>query len=635
MARWTYRTLRQFAWITVTAGYSGLAALAGDAGIPLQDQNAGQSDANQAVYLPYAQFNIPFNLDQVGTQPSSVHLYVSTDQGASWQLHGRSAPTSKHFEFRAAAEGEYLFTVHTMDSAGVSFPSPSPPLRVLVDTTKPQATIQADLDHNGSLIVDLKVWDLNLNPQSALLRVRTEKDSGWREVPVEHLVPNGDRYEGQIELVLPSCREVLIVFSVMDLAKNATEASFRYSMPRTAVGPSDMQLASTRPGANLPGTNLAEANLPGANPAGANSPGDSLPGDSLPGAVSWDPDSERKFMDRYRSANATGSQFTAPGGPHRTETVGAYPTAPMQGTHQGTSMGPGKLAGNQSALLLDPVPHSSRPKNVDIEEIPAPELMPSPVVQESNDLALHGSAERNHQLDSSIEKQAAELGIPLEEPVLTEQPSGPLNPYFCKTRTFSLDYSADALGGTLLSEVELWGTEDQGQNWQKWGTDPDRTSPFDVRVGNDGLFGFRMVIVGQDGQVVGQPKSGDTADVWIYVDSEAPTCKITRAVYGEGSDKGMLVIDYHCIDSQLADQPISLYYSTHRDGPWTEFASGIKNTGLYLWKVDPNVPNQVFLKLEVVDKAGNTAEHRMDLPIDIRGLAPRGRIQGFRPIVVP
>ena len=61
----------------------------------------------------------------------------------------------------------------------------------------------------------------------------------------------------------------------------------------------------------------------------------------------------------------------------------------------------------------------------------------------------------------------------------------------------------------------------------------------------------------------------------------------------------------------------------------------MKNTGLYLWKADAALPSRVYLKLEAVDKSGNTGIHRLELPIDTKGLAPRGRIQGIRPIVSP
>ena len=207
--------------------------------------------------------------------------------------------------------------------------------------------------------------------------------------------------------------------------------------------------------------------------------------------------------------------------------------------------------------------------------------------------------------------------------------------FHCSSRSFSLDYSLNAAAGSALADVELWGTEDGGSTWQKWGSDPDRQSPFDVQVANDGLFGFRMVIVSQNGKVSNKPKNGDSADAWINVDMGKPSTKITRAVYGDGHEAGMLVIDYTCSDDNLHDRPITLSYSETQNGPWVTVASGLKNTGIYLWKADSNLPENIFLKLEAVDKAGNVGVHTLDLPINVQGLSPRGRIQGFRPITNP
>ena len=90
-----------------------------------------------------------------------------------------------------------------------------------------------------------------------------------------------------------------------------------------------------------------------------------------------------------------------------------------------------------------------------------------------------------------------------------------------------------------------------------------------------------------------------------------------------------------CTDDNLHERPITLSYSETQSGPWVTLASGLKNTGIYLWKADSNLPENIFLRLEAVDKAGNVGTHTLDLPINVQGLSPRGRIQGFRPISNP
>jgi|GEM_PF-496200 len=213
-------------------------------------------------------------------------------------------------------------------------------------------------------------------------------------------------------------------------------------------------------------------------------------------------------------------------------------------------------------------------------------------------------------------------------------PMGPTeqNTYYSRAKSFSLDYDIDITRGSAVSNIELWGTMDDGKTWSKWGEDEDRESPFDIRVDEEGMFGFRVVIVGSNLVASNQPRSGDPADAWIYVDTKAPDVKIISAVYGAGTEAGHLVIDYACADEQLIDRPISISFSDRRDGPWTTVASGLKNTGRYLWPAEPNLPKRIYLRMEAVDRAANIGVYRLDLPIDVEGLTPRGRIKGFRPI---
>ena len=76
---------------------------------------------------------------------------------------------------------------------------------------------------------------------------------------------------------------------------------------------------------------------------------------------------------------------------------------------------------------------------------------------------------------------------------------------------------------------------------------------------------------------------------------------------------------------------MTLSLSEKPDGPWTPFASGLPNTGQYLWRVDSRVPAQFYLQLEVRDEAGNVAVHRLTDPLQSAGLTPKGSVRGFAP----
>ncbi|MFK7734550.1 MAG: hypothetical protein AB8B50_00890 [Pirellulaceae bacterium] len=540
------------------------------------------------TYLSSPTFKIPFDVDGHKAELSEVQLWVSTDDGKNWQMHGAQAPNKKHFEFRAAAEGLYLFSVQTMDHDGNAFPSQSPPLRVYVDTSKPMSAVRADVDGEGRLVVEVRVADENLVSSTAILKARTDRDPSWQPIQMGAFNKVGEMLQSRTILDLPPCREVGLVFAVRDEANNQGESTYQYTMPRTAAGEKDLKLASTPKG------QLNQTIQVLSQPA----PDDSKAGPNFENAKAWTPSSQ--------GSSLANSNMRAPNVAEK-----KAQRTPPRPTITGQLQGPGQLASSGSTLSLE---SSAGDGATRLEELPAPDPTRSTAKRTQAELRVQEPPAEIAQRDSG-EGTAVDRA------------------FHCKSRAFSLDYSVEALGGTTLSEIELWGTEDGGRTWEVWGQDPDRQSPFDVEVGNNGLFGFRMVLVGKNGLVSNRPKAGDAADVWINVDTDAPSSKIMRAVYGEGPEDGMLVIDYKCSDGHLVDRPVALSYSEGLDGPWTSITTGMKNTGIYLWKAGAQVPEQIYLKLEVTDKAGNVGVHRLDVPIDTKGLAPRGRIQGFRPIL--
>lgn len=200
------------------------------------------------------------------------------------------------------------------------------------------------------------------------------------------------------------------------------------------------------------------------------------------------------------------------------------------------------------------------------------------------------------------------------------------------SKRFRLNYGIDAIDPSGVDKVVLWITRNDGQTWKTWGTDPDRRSPFPVETVEDGRYGFRIVVKSRDGLTGQGPSSGDDADIWITVDTEAPLVQITSAPYGRGPEAGRLVINFKASDSFLTLRPIKLSYAANPDGPWEVIEDGVRNQERYLWKVGREVPEQIFLKIEAVDRAGNVGVHRLSQPVDVSGLVPRGTIHGVTPV---
>ena len=272
---------------------------------------------------------------------------------------------------------------------------------------------------------------------------------------------------------------------------------------------------------------------------------------------------------------------------------------------------------------------SSSPRPAQSEALPPPratgETLPPPAkVEETIDRGQEPGV-RSQELVGPIESNAEAI-TPLGETV--SAPPGS-RPRLTSSRRFSLDYDVESVGPEGLADVELWGTSDGARTWMKWGSDPDKQSPFDVEVGAESVYGFKVVIVGKSGLASTAPQAGDAADIWVGVDLTRPKARLVSAAYGQGDAAGKLDIRWEAADDHLGGRPITLAISDRPDAAFTPIASGLPNSGQYFWEFDPRSPRQIYLRLEVRDDAGNVAVDQLTEPIKVEGLQPKGRIRSF------
>ena len=292
------------------------------------------------------------------------------------------------------------------------------------------------------------------------------------------------------------------------------------------------------------------------------------------------------------------------------------PASPMQigegfGLNSSHASIPGGVAESKSASeprtvaeAMRPITEESAVAKLQQEQIPAPKP--------------HAEVERyRSERASSLESKSAMQRAPVR---------------FSDSERFSLEYELEAVGSQGVEAIELYGSLDHGRTWSLWGQDPNRSSPFDIETKGEGVFGFRIVVVGGNGLASPRPLAGESPDIFVVVDRTRPSIRITGARYGEGDRTGGLVIRYECNDTNLPRRPIGLAFSGSPDGPWTTIAAGLENTGEYVWRADPNLPRQLYLRIDGTDQAGNVGTYILDQPIDTQGLAPRARIRGFQPM---
>ena len=207
----------------------------------------------------------------------------------------------------------------------------------------------------------------------------------------------------------------------------------------------------------------------------------------------------------------------------------------------------------------------------------------------------------------------------------TEEPV--FHPRISATPNFELVYDVYGVRPNEGRRVELWYTRDRGRSWELYGRDPDHQSPMAVRVQAEGLYGFQLTVDTGRGQAPVPPQPGAEPDVWVIVDWTKPTARINRVVVPRDAASRDITIEWTAHDTGLlADAPISISYADSPHGPWTYIAKNISNSGVYYWRFDRRLPQDLFFRLEVRDVVGNVAAHVYD------GLGgPRSRIVDVRP----
>jgi hypothetical protein len=204
-------------------------------------------------------------------------------------------------------------------------------------------------------------------------------------------------------------------------------------------------------------------------------------------------------------------------------------------------------------------------------------------------------------------------------------PGGPGNVMHVKSKTFQLTYQLDneTVGPSKVERVDIWRIH-QGRDWQKCRETGTPEGPASVTVDETGRWGFRLIPRSGVGLAERDPQRGDTPDIWVEVDDQAPKVKITNVAVGQGPDSGTLTVTWTASDTFLAYQPITISYATDPKGRWETLAKNQPHSGIYTCKPqDLTLPYQFYLKIEAVDEAGNVGEDKWSQPVKVDLKIPR------------
>ena len=213
------------------------------------DTAAAQAPAGpQVVHSNRETFRIPFAAsaaDLAAAGATEARLLVSTDGGRQWHEGGRAEPGSGGFRYAAPADGDYWFSVLTVDAAGQPAPAEVaivPQLHVRMDRVAPAVTLAAAPAGDGTVAVSWAVNDAAANP--ATLTATFTPDGGAPQA-----VPVAKGLNGSFRI--PAARSAgTVTVSATDAAGNVGTAS-----GRTDGAPTDD--ARTTPSATPPANRQA------------------------------------------------------------------------------------------------------------------------------------------------------------------------------------------------------------------------------------------------------------------------------------------------------------------------------------------------------------------------------------------
>lgn len=593
----------------ITAVYADQASFAQGPGTPsyTASNSAGMpfSDSVPRFVRNKRELSIPFGVNSPGLQASVVELYVSRNRGQEWGIVARQSAGSNEFRFSAPDDGTYWFATRTVDASGNTYPAGAKmaaQLEIVVDTSLPELTMTADADASGLVTLDYAILDLSAANENLQLHYMIDTDrTQWHPVDTSRHTTQRDSngaVHGRIAFQpVADYRYINLRLMAVDQAGNQSVQNRQLEKPRLArsaeTGDSGYAVRSPEP---------PSLTHNATQPVGQyNNPGEA----GYSNAIAYNGNLRGLLPERNLPApKATANDFP--------NTVGAIPVSQ-----------PNLFAQQQT----EPATPSSVMRPINIEQVPTPSGSADPI-QNQPSLAAPQQQQPTQQPYTSSPVDASNVPTPaVPTPAVPES-----EVLHRRSQQFSLHYEVDAVGSKGIRAVELWSTTDGGQTWGVRGADPDNESPFDIETEGPGLYGFGIVVVGGNGLTSPVPQPGEAPQIWVRVDTQSPLVRLISARYGEGDETGALVIEYSCSDDNLIPRPVSLSFSETPAGPWTTIATGLENTGRYVWPADPRLPRQIYLRIEGQDLAGNIGIEARDTPVAVQGLAPRARIKGLEDI---
>ena len=547
--------------------------------------------APQPIPTNKTRFRIPFKIDPAALQrlnARELQLHVSRDGGVTWELAQALPPDQAKFEYQSVGDGEYRFAVKTLDGRNQLHPPTGQyetGLIVQVDTLVPLLELSLQQLAPGKVQLTWNAADAHLDVSTLKLEYAQPGSQEWEPIEVT------PKASGQIPWNVTQQGQVRVRGTIADMASNVGKGQTQMQVIPVGDPAPKPKPARRVPIAGLDGSEHVSITPPAASgyrpPPVQGMPSAMPPNAVLPDLVQPDP-----LRPDARIGASTGAA----------ETAGDY-RGPVITPFGGTTISPGEQFVNGN--------NESRPEITKDRwgDLPGPAAtQPNPTQQEFAVQQPYPMQQQNP--------------VPQPNPALRN--AGP--PRVVNSRRFQVGYTVDDVGPSGIGAVELFITQDQGRKWWKYGNDPDRRSPIDVEVPQDGEYGFSIRVRSGVGLTNVPPLPGELPSIIVAVDQTPPTVELVSAQQGQGANSNRVQIRWRIADEHPAGKPVAVYYSATRNGPWEAISGWTDDHGGLEWPVAPGSPPQFYVRVVARDMAGNTAKAESPQPILVDLSRPTARI---------
>lgn len=266
------------------------------------------------------------------------------------------------------------------------------------------------------------------------------------------------------------------------------------------------------------------------------------------------------------------------------------------------------------------MPEAAKPDVVVAQPSPAPP--PAPVRAAS---ASHADSKAPALISGDLTAEASEehmTGKMPEGPAAAKAEGESSRLQYLRNRRMRLDYEVRGAGPSGIAAVDLWYTRD-GRQWTR-ADSLTQQPPYLIDFGEEGRFG--ITLVARNGLGVGQaaPGEGDKPQAWVEIDLTKPEVAMSEVKFDPNTR--VMSISWSASDRNLDPRSVCLSYATDPEGPWSPIARNIDNLGHFDWKVDMEEGQRFYVRVEVMDLAGNVGSARTQEPLVVDLAKPAAMI---------